>query len=283
MPTTTSLTATRFGAWARRIRPSGRCWGGAMARRAGAAGNHRQGEDIDIEGQGEVLHIAAEPTPGARTMSSRKRQRQHRRRDLHEPAQLLRDHAATASCRRKIALDLRRRSRSGMDAEDPGHPAREARAGNLLHHRRERRDPRRSLIQREVAEGDEVGNHTFTHPNLGESPPRHGGAGAQRHAAAVRGADRSLHAPVPCALLRRRRTDHRRRDSCRSSRRRKWATSPSGCTWTRTTGSARVRTRSSSSVLAEVTSPDPDASAARSCCCTTAAATARRRSRRCRC
>ncbi len=71
--------------------------------------------------------------------------------------------------RREACAHLRRRSRSRLDAEDPRHLEGQGRARELLHHRRERASQSRSR-RRILAEGHDIGNHTFTHPNLGDLP-----------------------------------------------------------------------------------------------------------------
>ncbi len=53
---------------------------------------------------------------------------------------------------------------------------------------------RPDLVQREVREGDVVGNHTWTHPNIGKMPPAQTDLRAQHHPASVRSADRPLDA-----------------------------------------------------------------------------------------
>ena len=41
-------------------------------------------EDIDFEGEGEILRVAEKPAPGARTFEIDQRDRRDRRRDLHD-------------------------------------------------------------------------------------------------------------------------------------------------------------------------------------------------------
>ena len=77
--------------------------------------------------------------------------------------------------------------------------------------------PTRGLVQRVLAEGHEIGNHTFTHPNLGEDLARGGAPRDQRHATPGRGADGPLDAAVPAAVLRRRGADDAERDRARQA------------------------------------------------------------------
>ena len=128
-----------------------------------------QGEDIDIEGQGEVLEVAAEPSPGARTV------------ELNKDDGSIDDESYTAppssyvikragTLPHKIALTF-------DDGPDPEWTpqildilkARHVPATFFIIGENAEMSPR--LVQREVNEGHDVGNHTFTHPNLGDSPP----------------------------------------------------------------------------------------------------------------
>lgn len=127
-----------------------------------------QGEDIDIEGQGEVLEIVSEPSPGARTL------------DLDKDDGSVNDESYTAlpssyviqragTLPHKIALTF-------DDGPDPEWTpqildilkAKQVPATFFIVGANAEMSPR--LVQREVAEGHDVGNHTFTHPNLGDSP-----------------------------------------------------------------------------------------------------------------
>lgn len=128
-----------------------------------------QGQDIDIEGQGEVLEIASQPSPGARTI------------ELDKDDGSIDDESYTAlpssyviqragTLPHKIALTF-------DDGPDPEWTpqildilkAKHVPATFFIIGANAEMSPR--LVQREVAEGHDVGNHTFTHPNLGDSPP----------------------------------------------------------------------------------------------------------------
>lgn len=127
-----------------------------------------KGEDIDIEGQGEILQIVSEPSPGARTLKL----------DAHDgsiddehytklPTSYVIQRAGTAPHQIALTFD---------DGPDPDWTpqildilkARHVPATFFIIGSQAEMSPR--LVQREVNEGHDVGNHTFTHPNLGESP-----------------------------------------------------------------------------------------------------------------
>ena len=128
-----------------------------------------QSEDIDIEGQGEVLQITSTPAPGARTFTVDKDDGSID--DEHYtalPKSYVIQRAGTLP--HKIALTF-------DDGPDPTWTpqildilkARHVPATFFVIGSQAELSPR--LIQREVDEGHDVGNHTFTHPNLGDSPP----------------------------------------------------------------------------------------------------------------
>ncbi|HEY8587403.1 MAG TPA: glycosyltransferase [Rhodanobacter sp.] len=133
-----------------------------------ALGHIGAGQDIDIEGQGEVLEITAQPSPGARTFT------------VDPDDGNIGDESYTAlpgsyvihragTLPRKIALTF----------DDGPDPEWTPQILDILKSRHvpgtffiigENAEMSPRLVQREVAEGHDVGNHTFTHPNLGESP-----------------------------------------------------------------------------------------------------------------
>ena len=168
------------------------------------------GSDIDIEGQGEILNIAAEPANGARTFET---DATHRvivsetftkipstyviRRSGWVPGKvaLTFDDGPSSEWTPKILDILKQKG---------------VKATFFIAGTNGETNP--SLVQRILAEGHEIGNHTFTHPNLGEVPHRGRPARDQRDPAARRGADRAVDAPLPAAVLRGRGTDHSERD-----------------------------------------------------------------------
>ena len=179
------------------------------------------GTEPDFDGTGEVLKVTATPKAGKRSLDHGLRHRPDLRRILRRDAHRLCDRTLRRASRQSGA-DLRRRARSALDAEDPRHPQAEDRPRHLLRHRPEHgRLP--GLVKREVDEGNVVGNHTFTHPNIGAISTAPGRPGAERHPAAVRGGHRPVHAPVPAALFRRRRAVHAGGNRTLCSRPRRWA------------------------------------------------------------
>ncbi len=128
-----------------------------------------QGEDIDIEGEGEILQIASEPAPGARTYTLEKDSGDIA--DEHYtslPKSYVIQRVGTLP--HKIALTF-------DDGPDPDWTpqildilkAKHVPATFFIVGKNAEMSPR--LVQRMVDEGHDVGNHTFTHPNLGDSPP----------------------------------------------------------------------------------------------------------------
>jgi cellulose synthase/poly-beta-1,6-N-acetylglucosamine synthase-like glycosyltransferase/peptidoglycan/xylan/chitin deacetylase (PgdA/CDA1 family)/spore germination protein YaaH len=124
------------------------------------------GSDIDIEGQGEILNIAAEPANGERTFET---DATHRlitsetftkvpstyviRRSGWVPGKvaLTFDDGPSAEWTPKI-LDILKQK--------------DVKATFFIVGANGETNP--SLVQRILAEGHEIGNHTFTHPNIGE-------------------------------------------------------------------------------------------------------------------
>jgi cellulose synthase/poly-beta-1,6-N-acetylglucosamine synthase-like glycosyltransferase/peptidoglycan/xylan/chitin deacetylase (PgdA/CDA1 family)/spore germination protein YaaH len=128
-----------------------------------------QGEDIDIEGQGEVLEITSEPSAGTRTIAVNKEDGSIDDESYSSlPSSYVIKRAGTLP--HKIALTF-------DDGPDPEWTpqildilkAKHVPATFFIVGENAEMSPR--LVQREVTESHDVGNHTFTHPNLGESPP----------------------------------------------------------------------------------------------------------------
>lgn len=127
------------------------------------------GEDIDIEGQGEVLEIASKPTEGTRTLEVDKDDGSIDDESYTGlPSSYVIQRAGTLP--HKIALTF----------DDGPDPEWTPQILDILKAKHvpgtffiigENAEMSPKLVQREVAEGHDVGNHTFTHPNLGDSPP----------------------------------------------------------------------------------------------------------------
>jgi peptidoglycan-N-acetylglucosamine deacetylase len=128
-----------------------------------------QGEDIDIEGQGEVLEIASAPSPGARTVEVDKDDGSIDDESYTSlPTSYVIQRAGTLP--HKIALTFD----DGPDPEWTPQILDILKAKNVpatFFIIGENAEMAPKLVQREVDEGYDVGNHTFTHPNLGDSPP----------------------------------------------------------------------------------------------------------------
>lgn len=128
-----------------------------------------QAQDIDIEGQGEILQIASEPAAGSRSID-----RDKDTGDIDDehyialPRSYVIQRVGTEP--RKIALTF-------DDGPDPEWTpqildilkAKHVPATFFIIGENAEASPR--LVQRMVDEGHDVGNHTFTHPNLGETSP----------------------------------------------------------------------------------------------------------------
>ena len=125
-------------------------------------------QDIDFEGRGEVLHVREEPAPGTRTF------------DIdHDTGQIVDETykavptpfviERTGTTPRKLALTF-------DDGPDPDWTpkildilkAKGVHASFFVIGENAETNP--DLVRRILAEGHDVGNHTFTHPNLGELP-----------------------------------------------------------------------------------------------------------------
>jgi cellulose synthase/poly-beta-1,6-N-acetylglucosamine synthase-like glycosyltransferase/peptidoglycan/xylan/chitin deacetylase (PgdA/CDA1 family) len=126
-------------------------------------------EDIDYEGQGEIFQVVAHPQSGARTFEVDK---QFGDVDDESYTKLptgyvIRQYGAA---KKKIALTF-------DDGPDPEwtteildilkqknvHATFFVIGGNV--------EASPGIVERELAEGHELGNHTFTHPNLSDTPP----------------------------------------------------------------------------------------------------------------
>lgn len=125
------------------------------------------GSDIDIEGDGEILNIAAEPSSGARTFETDKAQRIITsetftkiptsyiiRRSGWKPGKvsLTFDDGPSAEWTPKVLDILKQKN---------------VKATFFIVGENGETNPR--LLQRVLADGHEIGNHTFTHPNIAQA------------------------------------------------------------------------------------------------------------------
>lgn len=125
------------------------------------------GSDVDIEGDGEILNIAAEPSSGARTFETDRAQRIITsetftkiptsyiiRRSGWKPGKvsLTFDDGPSAEWTPKILDILKEKN---------------VKATFFIVGENGETNPR--LLQRVLADGHEIGNHTFTHPNIAQA------------------------------------------------------------------------------------------------------------------
>ncbi len=174
------------------------------------------GSDIDIEGQGEILSIAAEPASGARTYETDDTQ-----------------HLITSETFTKIPTSyVIRRSgwvphKVALTFDDGPSAEWTPQILDILKQKGvkatffivgENGETNPGLVQRILAEGHEIGNHTFTHPNIAEASGEGARVRAQRHAAIGRGADGAVDAAVQAPVFRRCGADHAGRDRAGQNR-----------------------------------------------------------------
>ncbi|HEX8119389.1 MAG TPA: polysaccharide deacetylase family protein, partial [Pyrinomonadaceae bacterium] len=130
----------------------------------------RYGYDVDFDGMGEILQVVAEPRDGARDFS------------LNDSSKQIEDEKYTAT---PSSYVIRRAGyRPGLVAltfDDGPDPVWTPRVLDILRREQvpatfviigENGQQNPELVRRIVAEGHDIGNHTFTHPNLGEIPGR---------------------------------------------------------------------------------------------------------------
>jgi cellulose synthase/poly-beta-1,6-N-acetylglucosamine synthase-like glycosyltransferase/peptidoglycan/xylan/chitin deacetylase (PgdA/CDA1 family) len=128
----------------------------------------RYGYDVDFDGMGEILQVVAEPRDGAREFA------------LDDDSRQIEDEKYTAT---PSSYVVRRAGyRPGLVAltfDDGPDPTWTPRVLDILKQEQvpatffiigENGQQNPELVRRIVAEGHDIGNHTFTHPNLGEIP-----------------------------------------------------------------------------------------------------------------
>ncbi len=127
------------------------------------------GTNVDIEGAGEILHVGATPVPGRRAITVDRRGLIVDSRFVQLPLPYAIERAGYRQGLVALTFD------DGPDANIT------PRILDILKAKRvpatffvigENALPNRDILRREIAEGHEVGNHTYTHPNLGMASVR---------------------------------------------------------------------------------------------------------------
>ncbi|MEO6340893.1 MAG: glycosyltransferase [Caulobacteraceae bacterium] len=124
--------------------------------------------DVDYNGYGEILNVTATPTPGKRTL-------------VQDPATGLvtserYDVIPTAYVIQRLGEKSGRVALTFDDGPDPRWTPKildilkEKRAPATFFVIGENMETWPSIVERELAEGHVVGSHTYTHPNIGDSP-----------------------------------------------------------------------------------------------------------------
>ncbi len=136
---------------------------------AGAIQTMPAGTNVDIEGAGEILHVGATPVPGQRAVTVDSRGLIVDARFVRLPLPYSIERAGYRPGLVALTFD---------DGPDPNiTPA----ILDILKAKHvpatffvigENTLPERGILRRELAEGHEVGNHTYTHPNLGKASAR---------------------------------------------------------------------------------------------------------------
>jgi len=126
-------------------------------------------EDVDFEGEGEVLRVEADPSPGARTFEI-----DHQTGDINDE-----DYTSlpTSYVIRRVGQVPMALSLTFDDGPDPAYTPeildilkeKNVKATFFIIGANAEAHP--ALVQRILDEGHEIGNHTFTHPNLAETTP----------------------------------------------------------------------------------------------------------------
>lgn len=125
-------------------------------------------QDVDFEGQGEILQVEAHPTPGTRALDIDK--------DTGDIDDETYTKLPTPYVIRQAGASDKKLALTFDDGPDPQWTpqildilkAKQVKATFFVIGENAEAYP--ELVQREVAEGHDVGNHTFTHPNLDDTP-----------------------------------------------------------------------------------------------------------------
>jgi cellulose synthase/poly-beta-1,6-N-acetylglucosamine synthase-like glycosyltransferase/peptidoglycan/xylan/chitin deacetylase (PgdA/CDA1 family)/spore germination protein YaaH len=127
------------------------------------------GTNVDIEGAGEILRVGSTPVAGQRAITVDTRGLIVDQRFIRLPLPYAIERAGYRPGLVALTFD---------DGPDPNYTPRIL---DILKAKKvpatffvigENALPERGLLRRELAEGHEVGNHTYTHPNLGEATAR---------------------------------------------------------------------------------------------------------------
>jgi peptidoglycan-N-acetylglucosamine deacetylase len=125
-------------------------------------------QDVDFEGQGEILRVEAQPTPGTRTVEVDK--------DTGDIDDETYTRLPTSYVIRQAGYSQTKLALTFDDGPDPEYTSEILDILKAKHVTAtffiigENAEAYPGLVQRMLAEGQEVGNHTFTHPNLADTP-----------------------------------------------------------------------------------------------------------------
>jgi cellulose synthase/poly-beta-1,6-N-acetylglucosamine synthase-like glycosyltransferase/peptidoglycan/xylan/chitin deacetylase (PgdA/CDA1 family)/spore germination protein YaaH len=127
-------------------------------------------EDIDFEGEGEILHVDAAPTSGTRSLDINKQTGDIDDETYTKLPTGYVIHQFGAAGKRKIALTFDD-GPSGEWTPQILDILKEKHVHATFFDIGSNAESYPGLVQREIAEGNVVGNHTFTHPNMADVSP----------------------------------------------------------------------------------------------------------------